>query len=331
MDNQSAAAAKPRRKWLKIVLIILAALVLLLVATIGAAVVKTAMRSSGSVRTSNVMMGSLGLSAGAPQYAGISAGESIAYDKSDSYAPAPPRPDYLQVGGQTAAEVDQKIIKNGSLQLVVKSVSEAIDRIGSLAGQKGGFVQNSSVTERGDGTHYGQITVRVAAKDFETSMNGIKALAAVVKNESATGQDVTEQYTDLEAQLRNAQAQEQTYLKVLDKANTVEDILKVQQRLGDIRGTIESLQGRLKYLENVTSYSTINVSLEEEPVVRVPTKEFRPVDAVKQAVQSLISSAQKTLIALIWIVIVGGGLLLPWVLLALIIVFIVKKVRRKKQ
>jgi hypothetical protein len=330
MDNQPVVATKPRRKWLKITLLILAGLALLIVVSVGAAVVKSGLRSSVGVSSSNLMMkGGLGISGGAPQFAAISAGESVSYDES-AYAPAPPR-DYQQTGGQTAAEVDQKIIKNGSLQMVVKSVSEGIDRIGALAGDKGGFVQNSSVTERGDGTHYGQISVRVPAKDFETAMNEIQALAALVKNESASGQDVTEQYTDLESQLRNAQAQEQTYLRVLEKANTVEDILKVQQRLGDIRGTIESLQGRLKYLENVTSYSTISVSLEEEPVVRLPTKEFRPGDAVKQAVQSLVSSAQKTLIAVIWIVIVGGGLLLPWALLALIIVLIVRGLRRKKK
>jgi len=329
MENLSSVAAKPRRKWLKVAALILIGIVLLIAVLIGAAVVRSGLRLSTAVSTSNIMTkGGLGLSAGAPQFAGISAGESVSYDES-AYAPAPPR-DYPQTGGQTAAEVDQKIIKNGSLQMAVKSVSESIDKISALAGQKHGFVQNSSVTERGDGTHYGQISVRVPAGDFETAMNEIKALAAVVKNESASGQDVTEQYTDLEAQLRNAQAQEQTYLKVLEKAYSVEDILKVQQHLGQIRGTIESLQGRLKYLENMTSLSTINVNLEEEPVVRLPTKEFRPGSAFKEAVQALIASAQKTLIALIWIVIVGGGLLLPWLLLALVVILIIKRLRRKK-
>ena len=92
---------------------------------------------------------------------------------------------------------------------------------------------------------------------------------------ATTGQDVTEQYTDLEAQLRNAKAQEEVYLEILKQAKTVEDILLVQDRLGNIRAVIEGLEGRIKYLENATSYSTITVSLQEEPVVRAPTKEFR--------------------------------------------------------
>ncbi len=286
-------------------------------------------RSGASGSAVKKMNLSLRVADSAPQYAAMeeSAG-AVAYD-SGSVMPPSPRPDY-PTAGQTAAEVDQKIIKNGYLQLVVGNVGESIAKITALAGQKGGFVQNSSVTERSDGTHYGQITVRVPSKDFEGAMSEIKSLATVVRNESSTGQDVTEQFTDLEAQLRNAQAQERTYLAVLDKAKTVEDILNVQGRLGQIRGVIESLQGRLKYLENVTSYSTINANLEEEPVVRLPTKEFRPLAAVKEAAQTLVEAAQQTLISLIWIVIVGGGLLLPFGLLALIVVYIVKKLRRPR-
>jgi len=291
---------------------------------------KNGLPTAGQAGVAKRSLSVMNLAVGAPQYAATdSFSESAGSYKGASMPPAAPLPDF-QNGGQTAAEVDQKIIKNGFLQLTVKDVGGSISRVTSSAGQKGGFVQNSSVTERADGTHSGQITVRVPAKDFETLMSDIKSLATAVKNESSTGQDVTEQYTDLEAQLRNAQAQERTYLAVLDKAKTVEDILNVQERLGQIRGVIESLQGRLKYLENVTSYSTISVSLEEEPAIRLPTKEFRPLSAAKEAVQSLVTLGQNTLIGLIWTMIVGGGLLLPFVLLGLIIALIVKKLRRPK-
>jgi len=232
--------------------------------------------------------------------------------------------------GATAAEVDQKIIKNGYLQVVVDYVGENISKITGLATGYGGFVQQSSVSERADGTHYGEITIRVPAKSFETAMAEVKKFAKVVKSESANGQDVTEQYTDLEAQLHNAQAQEATYLEVLKKANTVEDILKVQERLGSIRGVIESLQGRIKYLENQTSYSTISVNLEEEPVVKLPTKEFRPWTTVKMAVQALIEVVQVAAIFLINLIIIGGGILLPIGLIAWAIWAIYRHRRSRK-
>ena len=271
----------------------------------------------------------------AAESAGGNAGVSYSYAANGGTAGGdmmmPPEPAPVQTAGPTAAEVDQKIIKDGSLQLTVRDVGDTLAKITAMAAGRGGYVQNSSASEREDGTHYGQIAVRVPAKDFDQAMAEIKTYALVVKNETATGQDVTEQYTDLEAQLRNAQAQEKTYLAVLDKAKTVEDILKVQQYLSQVRGTIESLQGRIQYLTNVTSYSTISVYLEEEPVIKVPTKEFRPLTELKAAVQALIDSLQKLAVSAIWAVVLGGGLLLPFVLLVLLVVWIVLRVLRRRR
>ncbi|MEY4745053.1 MAG: hypothetical protein RL272_998 [Candidatus Parcubacteria bacterium] len=264
----------------------------------------------------------LGMAAGAPSMAEESA-------SADAYAPQPVMIPYPS-GGQTAAEVDQKIIKNGTLRITVDRVAESIGRIASIATARGGFVQESSSSERVDGTHEGQVTIRVPAKDFEMVMADVKALAKVVNYEVASGQDVTEQYTDLTAQLRNARAQEEEYLRIMKKADTVEDILKVQERLGQVRGQIESLQGRLKYLENVTSYSTVSVSLAEEPRIQVPTKEFRPGSIASEAVQALVGIAQRTAAAAIWIAIVGGGIGVPAVAIVLVAIAIVRRRRIPK-
>ena len=256
----------------------------------------------------------------APSFAAreMALGEPSAIVADEGFFPPP-------TAGRTAAEVDQRIIKEGYLNMAVGQVSETVARIASLAEGKGGFVQSSSVVERADGTHSGEVSVRVPAKEFETAMAEIKTYAAVVKNETRTGQDVTEQYTDLQAQLRNAKAQEETYLQILRRAQTVEDILKVQERLGSIRSVIESLQGRIQYLENVTSYSTISISLEEDPIVRVPTKEFRPLSSIKGAFQTLVAALQGLVIALIWIVIVLGGIAVPvW-----FVVWLIRKLRRR--
>jgi hypothetical protein len=232
----------------------------------------------------------------------------------DVYYPTP-----QPTAGETAAEVDQKIIKNGYLQMVVDKVADAASEIGRIATARGGFIQSSSVTERGDGTYTGETTVRVPVSKFDEAMTEIKKLATVVKSENTTGQDVTEQYSDLQAQLRNAKAQEEVYLEILKQAKTVEDILLVQDRLGNIRAVIEGLEGRIKYLENATSYSTITVSLQEEPVVRAPTKEFRLGAIIRDAVQTLVNSLQNLAAGLIYAIIVWGGILLPVGILAWIV------------
>ncbi len=229
-------------------------------------------------------------------------------------------PPFSPTAGETAADVDQKIIKTGSLDVLVENVTEAAARASKIATERGGFVQSSSVSERGDGTYNGSIVVRVPVEKFEATMADMRGLATLVRNESSDGQDVTEQYTDLEAQLRNAKAQEETYLEVLKQARSVEDILKVQERLGSIRATIESLQGRIQYLTNATSYSTISLSLSEESAVRAPTKEFRPLRIITAAFQTLVIVIQNVIAGIIWLVIVWGGILLPLGLIAWLIV-----------
>ncbi|HTK04860.1 MAG TPA: DUF4349 domain-containing protein [Candidatus Eisenbacteria bacterium] len=281
--------------------------------------------SSGSPSLGLAYRESKMVAPGAPQDVYGEAGAA-----SDSaYAPTPYPPGY-QTGGQTAAEVDQKIIKNGSLRLTVDNVSASLDRISAIAKDRNGFVQSSSASEREDGKHDGQVTIRVPVVHFEAAVADLKALATIVNYEATTGQDVTEQYTDLQAQLRNAKAQEEEYLRIMKKAESVEDILKVQERLGYVRGQIESLEGRIKYLENQTSLSTITVSLTEEVLVQAPTKEFRPGAIVKQAVQTLVVLGQRIVAAVIWIAIVGGGIGIPVLALVLIVRAIVRAARAKR-
>jgi hypothetical protein len=282
----------------------------------------TSQRSLTAPLTYNTVAPSIGVSEGAVGSPSMVYADKMAPPIDNTIMPPIPMP---PTAGQTAAEVDQKIIKNGFLQLVVDKVAEAAASVTQIATSQGGFVQNSTVTERGDGTYSGEVDVRVPVLKFEEAMTEIRKLATLVKSDTSTGQDVTEQYTDLQAQLRNAQAQEQTYLEILKQARTVDDTLKVQEQLGIIRGQIESLQGRIQYLTNSTSYSTISVSLEEEPVVRAPTKEFRVWSIIKEATQTLVAAVQNIVAGIIWAVIVWGGILLPLAIVLWIVVKIWKR------
>ena len=239
--------------------------------------------------------------------------------------PTPPPP----TAGKTAAEAEQRIIKTGFLSLVVDSVNDTVQQIEELTNEIDGFVQSSSVSERGDGTHQGSMTVRVPVDKMETAMEDIKSLANVVETERVTGQDVTEQYTDLQARLKNARSQEERYRELLDQAEDVQDILAIEQQLNQIRNEVEHLEGRLQSLENRTSYSTINVTLAEEPRVQAPSKTFRPFTSANEAVQSLIELGQQFVIGLIWVTIVGGGIAIPLVLIGWVAFKIYKTIKQR--
>lgn len=261
------------------------------------------------------------------------AAPEIAYDTSyatkDMMPIVPPSP--RPTGGETAAEADQKIIKTGSLDLAVESVDETTAKLTALATGKGGYVQSSSVNERNDGTKFGSLTIRIPSTAFESTLVEAKKLATSVKSENTHGQDVTEEYTDLQAQLRNAQAQEVEYLAILKKAQSVQDILNVQQYLGNIRSTIESLQGRIKYFSNLTSYSTISITLSEDTTLQAPSRGFRPLEDMRTALQSLLLLAEALVTWMIWLVIVGGGILIPLALITYLLYRFVRHFTRRSR
>ncbi|OGL71444.1 hypothetical protein A3C17_03575 [Candidatus Uhrbacteria bacterium RIFCSPHIGHO2_02_FULL_53_13] len=213
--------------------------------------------------------------------------------------------------GPVGEGVEQKIIRNGSLEIIVESISSALTDIGAIAKRNGGFTQNSNAGERSDGTRYGSITVRVPFETYDAATADIKLTAIKVTSESSNAQDVTEQYTDLQAQLSVAHEEEQAYLRLLDRSGSVSDLLQVQRELSQVRTRIESLEGRIQYLDNQTSLATITVSLEEEASLNVPTKPFRPDTSITNALQSLVVIGQGVVTAAIWLVVLGIGIGIP--------------------
>ncbi len=239
----------------------------------------------------------------------------------DSFMPSPEPPR----GGQTAAEAEQRIIKTGSLEVTVDGVEKVTYDIVNYANGLGGFVQSSTIQEDNEGNKYGYLTIRVPSDKFEEAISNIKERSIRVETESIEGRDVTEQYTDLEARLRSARAQEEQYLEILQQAETVQDILAVQQYLQSIRYEIESLDGQLQSLGNQTEYSTISVRLSEDVRLQIPTHKFDLGRDAKLAVEYVILLAQAGLTMLVWLVIVGGAVFIPLGLLGYTVYRLVRR------
>ncbi len=164
---------------------------------------------------------------------------------SDSYIPA-----------------ERMVIKTANVVLVVQDVTISLQQINDLAKNNGGFVINSNIRED-QSRLYADISFRVQAAKFDSTLQSLRNLAVNVRSESTSGQDVTEEYIDLDAKLRNLEASESQLLVLMNKAGTVEEILKVQQQLTSTRSEINQLKGRMQYLEQSSSLSSIYVSLEQ--------------------------------------------------------------------
>jgi len=129
----------------------------------------------------------------------------------------------------------------------------------------------------------GSVTIKVPAKSYTETMSRLRRLASKVKEERADAKDVTEEFTDLQAQVRNLEAVEEQYQSFMKKANTIDEVLKVQQKLTEVRGQIERLKGRMGYLERQSDMATITAILLPEAVEKPQDTAWRPFKVAREA------------------------------------------------
>jgi hypothetical protein len=161
------------------------------------------------------------------------------------------------------SSVDRKVVQNAALELKVEDVPQAYQDAAQVALDEGGLVLDSSLAPTQDKPE-ANLTLRVPAAAYEDALKKLSALAIHVDSQTSNAQDVTDQYTDLQARLRSAQAVEARYLDLLNKANTIDDILKVQDRLAPVRTEIEQIQGQINVMDNLSANATIKVHLYSE-------------------------------------------------------------------
>ena len=157
---------------------------------------------------------------------------------------------------------ERMIVRTGNISLLAEDIPAAVDRIIQFTKSLGGYVV-SSKTWRERERLIGTIAIRVPAEHFDDAMGKLRELAVEVVSESTSSKDVTEEYVDLSAKLKNLEVAEKQLLKLMEQAKTVEEILNVQRELTKTRGEIEQTKGRMEYLEQTSATSLIEVSLEQ--------------------------------------------------------------------
>ena len=198
-------------------------------------------------------------------------------------------------------DVDERmIVHTGEMELVVEDITQTVEEITQMSLAFGGYVVSSYVRGEEEDMR-GWITFRVPDDKFETALEQLRDMAVRVESESTYSQDVTEEYIDLQARLANAEATEQQYLVLLDKAEEIDDILSIYNYLNRIRSEIEQLKGRIQYLEQTTSTSLISVSLEPEEAVIGDG--WSIMDVLKAAARGLVTAGKVLGTIAIWLLI----------------------------
>ena len=263
-----------------------------------------------------------------------------------SEAPAPPREVFNEStasgSGSVAAPVEvapdpRKIIYQAFLSVVVKDPEASLKDVEALATGAGGYVSQSQLNQYYGDLMRGNIVIRVPTESYPSTLDAIRALGIRVISENSNANDVTAEYSDLEAQLRNLDAAERELQAMLTEVRQrpnakPSDILEVYNALTEKRGQIEQVKGRLQYLSNQVSFSTITADLVpdegQKPVVE---EGWQPLVTIKNALRTLVSVMQGLIDTVITLVIVVLPIVLLLAVPIVLIILLIRWLRRRRK
>lgn len=201
---------------------------------------------------------------------------------------------------------ERMIVRTAELSLLVNDTEQSAEQIKEIVNQIGGYVVDIRLWREGEQLR-GTVTVRVPSTSLDQVLSQFKGLAVKVQRESGSSRDVTEEYTDLGAQLRNLEATEGELLELLrtvrEKTGKAEDILAVHRELTSIRGQIEQLKGRMLYLERTSEMSSVTIELVPDILAQpIARPGWRPSETIAGALRALLQSLRLLVDAVIWVV-----------------------------
>ena len=204
------------------------------------------------------------------------------------------------------AALERVVIQTACLTLVVPDPAASADEIAELAIEMGGFVVSSNVSRTtfadiGVTADQGSIQIRVPAERLREALEQIKSGATEVRGENISGQDVTQEFTDLQSSLRNLEAAEEQLLEIMGSAVKTEDVLRVFENLRQVRQEIEITTGRIQYLSESAALSSISVELIPDAAAQpLQIGGWRPEGTAREAFTALIRALRFLGEAAIW-------------------------------
>jgi len=235
-----------------------------------------------------------------------------------------------------ANDTERMIIRTADVSMVVTDAEPALKSITALVTAAGGYVADSK-TWRENEQLRARVSTRIPAEQLDDTLEAIKKLAVRVEQENIGGKDVTEEFSDLSAQLINLEATEKELRELLtevrQKTQKAEDVLRVYQELTKVRGEIERLKGRMQFLSNQTALATANFDLIPD-VLAKPVVEpgWRPLETLKNAGRALVNTLKGLVDVVIWLIAYLLPVLIviaiPIVLFVLLVRWLVRRRKR---
>ncbi len=224
-------------------------------------------------------------------------------------------PETRPVDAAAGQDVARVILRDATISIRVADVQARMDDISAMADEMGGWVVSANTTAQTYSTGRrltGTIALRVPAARLNEALERIRTDVEEVISQAENGRDVTAQYVDVASRLANMEAAEAQLQTLMDRAETVEEVLEVFTQLNRVRGDVESLRGQLNYFDEAAAFSLITVTVQPviPSVVETQTTGWSLQAVVEDAFGTLISAMQGLLELAVTLVIVGVPLLL---------------------
>jgi hypothetical protein len=226
---------------------------------------------------------------------------------------------------------NQMVIYQADLQLRVKKFEQTLQNLEEQVVKYGGYISESNVSKDGVEQVSGRITVRIPQKNFQAFLHDAEGQAVEVLQRNITGTDVTEEYIDLDSRLKSKRVVEERLTSFMQSAQKTEDLLKISADLAVVQEEIETIQGRMKFLENQTSLSTVHISLFENKVI-VPNLEDEDLNTWDKTKKQFMKSTNMLLTAIsgLFVFIVGNIPILVILAVAAVFMYLfIKKTRNR--
>jgi hypothetical protein len=231
------------------------------------------------------------------------------------------------VGGSgDVISVERKVLYTADIQIEVKKCDESIEKIKSIVSGMNGVIADTSVTEHDEGRKSATIVLRVPADKFETALKELGALGKV-KSQNSHGDDITEEYVDLQARLTNAKRMEVRLIDLLEnKSKKLKDMLDVERELGRVREKIERMEGKKRYFDQRAAMSTITVNLSEP---------YKYTSSILDPVKKALDKAGELFMKSLGAVLLFLAAAIPWFILfgffVYIFVVLIRRLFRKRK
>ena len=212
---------------------------------------------------------------------------------------------------------ERMIVKEGNIRFETSNAQETRANIVASSKKLNGYLSQDTSNVYGNRTEH-TIVIRVPAKNFETLLEGVTQTATKVDSKNINALDVTEEFIDVEARIKTKKEIEERYKELLKRANSIDDILRIERELGALRADIESFEGRLKYLKSRISLSTLTVTFYEKG---------ESTTGFGYEISSAFGSGWSNLLSFV----IGLFYIWPFILISIGLILIIRRIRKRRK